>query len=142
MASFVCASPGDGACIASGGQRMHVKVSAEQSDGELTIIESEIAPGDGPPLHMHAVENETYYVLEGDFEFVCGDHFVRGGPGTLVFAPRNIPHRYRNIGESAGRILFSFTPGGIERFFIEAASEPERERRAVIAAKYQIQMPL
>lgn len=140
MGVFVHAAPGEGACITSGTQHMNVKLSAAHSDGELTIIEASIAPGDGPPLHVHAKENESYYVLDGNFEFVCGEESARGGPGTFVFAPRNVPHRYRNVGDMRGRILFGFTPGGIEKFFAEAAAEPLRERRALIAAKYHIIM--
>lgn len=140
MGTFLHVAAGEGACIATSDQTMNVKAAAAASDGEVTIIEASIAPGSGPPLHVHAREHEAYYVLEGDFEFVCGDRAARGGPGTFVFAPRNVPHRYRNAGTAPGRILFTFTPGGIEKFFAEAAGEPVRERRTAIAAKYGIIM--
>jgi mannose-6-phosphate isomerase-like protein (cupin superfamily) len=140
MSNFLHVAAGEGMCIKTADQTMNVKMTASASDRELTIIEGRIAGGSGPPLHVHAVENEAYYVLEGEFEFICGERSVRGGPGTFVFAPRNVPHRYRNVGTELGRIVFTFTPGGIERFFAEAAGEQARERRAVIAAKYGITM--
>jgi mannose-6-phosphate isomerase-like protein (cupin superfamily) len=104
---------------------MHVKVGAPQSNDELTLIEDVVAPDSGPPLHVHEKENETYYVLDGEFEFVCGDDRVEGGRGTFVFAPRGLPHRFKNVGREAGRILVGFTPGGIERYFSEVGAQQE-----------------
>jgi mannose-6-phosphate isomerase-like protein (cupin superfamily) len=116
---------GQGPCIRYGGNDMRVKLAAAQSNGELTLIEDVIPPASGPPLHVHEKENETYYVLEGEFEFVCGSHRVTGGPGTFVFAPRGLPHRYKNIGSAPGRVLFGFTPAGIEQFFGELGAQNE-----------------
>jgi mannose-6-phosphate isomerase-like protein (cupin superfamily) len=116
---------GQGPCIRYGGQEMHLKLGAAQSNGELTLIEDVIPPDSGPPLHVHEKENETYYVLDGEFEFVCGSDRVTGGPGTFVFAPRGLPHRYKNIGRAPGRVLFGFTPAGIEEFFSELGAQEE-----------------
>ncbi len=101
-----------------------------------------IPPEVGPPLHVHEKENETYYVLDGEFEFVCGEDHVRGGPGTFVFAPRGVPHRYKNIGSAAGRMLFGFTPGGIEAFFTELGSQTELNLQVMteIARRHGITM--
>jgi mannose-6-phosphate isomerase-like protein (cupin superfamily) len=131
---------GGGPCIEQGGQTMHVKLTGTQSDGELTIVEAVILPDNGPPLHVHAREHESYFVLEGTFEFVCGDDVVRGGPGTFVHAPRGIPHRYANIGAAPGRLLFSFTPSGIESFFFELGKPQEMtvERMLALAAAHGI----
>ncbi len=118
-------APGEGPCIRYGGQEINVKLGAAESRGESTVIESVIPPNSGPPLHVHQKESETYYVLAGEFEFVCGDEHVTGGPGTFVFAPRGVPHRYKNVGEESGRVLFGFTPGGIEAFFAELGNQTE-----------------
>jgi mannose-6-phosphate isomerase-like protein (cupin superfamily) len=104
--------PGSGPCITYAGQRINLKVTAAESGGEVMIMEDAIDAGAGPPLHVHERENEAYYVLEGEFEFVCGDDRVTGGPGTFVYATRGVPHRYRNVGPSTGRLLFTFTPPG------------------------------
>jgi len=135
-------SPGEGPCITYGGQVMTVKLTASQSNGELTVIEDVIPPNSGPPLHVHERENETYYVLEGHFEFVCGSDRVEGGPGTFVFAPRRHPHRYKNIGDAPGRLIFCFTPGGIEAFFTELGDQAELNPQIMtaIAQKHGIQM--
>jgi mannose-6-phosphate isomerase-like protein (cupin superfamily) len=116
---------GHGSCIQYGGHEMRVKLGAAQSNGELTLIEDVVPPNDGPPLHVHEKENETYYVLDGQFEFFCGADRVEGGRGTFVFAPRGLPHRFKNIGSAAGRILIGFTPAGIEAYFSEVAAQTE-----------------
>lgn len=137
---FVHVEPTGGTCIVSESLKMTVKLSSEASGGEVTVLSALVAPGDGPPLHTHARENEGYYVLSGFFEFVCGENRAEGGPGTFVFAPRQVPHRYRNIGEGHGELLFFFTPGGIEGFFEESAPLRDREQKRAIAAKYGITM--
>lgn len=126
--------PGEGPCLGYGGQVMNVKLSSAESGGELTVIEDLIPPKSGPPLHVHGRENETYYVLEGEFEFTCGDDVVRGGTGTFVHAPRGIPHRYYNVADTPGRLLFSFTPAGIEGFFRALTQQKDDLSPALIAA--------
>jgi len=132
--------PNGGPCISYTGQLMHVKLSATESAGELTVIENVIDAGSGPPLHVHTKENESYFVLEGQFELVCGDKTVRGGPGTFVHSPRGIPHRYQNIGSTPGRVLISFTPAGIEGFFEEMGNQKELTPQIMmeISKKYGI----
>jgi mannose-6-phosphate isomerase-like protein (cupin superfamily) len=116
---------GQGPCIQYGGHEMRVKLGAAESNGEFTLIEDVVPPNDGPPLHVHEKENETYYVLDGEFEFVCGANHVSGSRGTFVFAPRGLPHRFKNIGTAPGRILIGFTPAGIESYFREVAAQTE-----------------
>jgi mannose-6-phosphate isomerase-like protein (cupin superfamily) len=129
---------GQGHCICYAGLELAVKVGAAPNGGVGTVIEGAIPPDAGPPLHVHQKEHETYYVLEGEFEFVCGEDRVTGGPGTFVFAPRGLPHRYKNIGTTPGRVIFGFTPGGIEAFFEELGKLPELNPVILteIAARY------
>lgn len=131
---------GGGPCVPFGREKMNIKLATGQSGGELTVVEAEIEPQDGPPLHVHTRENEAYYVLEGEFEFVCGNDTFRGGPGTFVHSPREIPHRYQNVGNSTGRLLFNFTPAGIEAFFTELHQQNQLnpELMTGIARKYGI----
>jgi quercetin dioxygenase-like cupin family protein len=134
-------APGEGPCLGYGGLVLNVKLASAESGSELTVIEGLIPPKGGPPLHVHSRENETYYVLEGDFEFTCGNDTVRGRTGTFVHAPRGLPHRYANVGDTPGRILFSFTPAGIEAFFSELTDHKDELNPALmttIAAKHGI----
>src|SRR6187401_2820746 len=85
--------PGDGTTVRGPvGGPLTFKVRGEQSDGRLTALENVIPPGEGPPLHRHANEDETWQVLEGELRFRLGDDIRRAPAGTFVFVPRGVPH--------------------------------------------------
>jgi quercetin dioxygenase-like cupin family protein len=117
--------PREGATIQGpAGGPLSFKVRGEQTNGTLTVFENVIAPGDGPPLHAHANEDESWYVLDDDLRFKL-DSEIRSAPaGSFVFVPRGTPHCFQNVGEQPARILVMFTPAGMERFFDRFASLP------------------
>jgi quercetin dioxygenase-like cupin family protein len=118
--------PGEGPVVEGPvGGPLTFKARGEQTNGTLTVIENVIPPGQGPPLHVHAAEEEAWYVLEGRLRFQIGEEISHAPAGTFVFAPRGTPHSFRNIGEGPARILVIFTPSGMERFFDRFASLPE-----------------
>ncbi len=83
----------------------------------MTALENVIPPGQGPPLHTHANEDESWYVIEGELRFKL-DADVRAAPaGSFVFVPRGTPHCFQNVADTPARILVMFTPAGMERFF-------------------------
>lgn len=103
-----------------------VRLSSEQTGGAFALFE-EHAPVD-TPLHVHANEDELFYVLEGEHVFQVGDREHRAGPGGLVFAPRGVPHAQRRVVQRAGRILVLASPGGLEGFF-RALADADAEGR-------------
>lgn len=102
------------------GDTVKIKATGAETGGAYTMIEASASPGNGPPPHIHKNEDETLYVLEGEFEILNGEHLVRAKPGALAFVPRGTVHRFRCAGDRTGRILLVYTPGGIEGFFREA----------------------
>ena len=46
--------------------------TGRDTGGAFSVVECVDAPDSGPPTHVHAREDETFYVLEGEYEFVCG----------------------------------------------------------------------
>lgn len=46
------------------------KVVGEDTGGAFALSELTARPEFGPPPHMHHREDESYYVLEGEFEFM------------------------------------------------------------------------
>lgn len=57
------------------------------------------------------------YVLEGEVRFKLGDEIQTAPTGSYVFIPRGTPHAWQNVGDGPARMLFHFTPSGMERFF-------------------------
>jgi quercetin dioxygenase-like cupin family protein len=115
-AVFEAASGGETAENPAGGQ-LAFKVRGRESGGRLTAFETSVAPGHGPPLHCHSVEDETLYVIEGEFRFRLGGVEHVGGPGSFAFVPHGVDHTFQNVSDETGRMLIHFTPAGMERFF-------------------------
>ena len=116
---------GEGATIEGpAGGPLTFKVRGEQTGGALTVFENVIAPGDGPPLHMHADEDEAWYVLEGELRFRLDADTASAPAGSFVFVPRGTRHCFQNIGEQPAKVLVLFTPAGMERFFDRFAAQP------------------
>jgi len=99
---------------------MTLKATGESTDGSLVLLENLTTPGGGPPPHLHAHEDEFFYVLDGTFEIRIGDELHALGPGGFAYVPRGTVHNFRNAAETPGRILVGFTPSGIEGFFRES----------------------
>ena len=92
-------------------------VRGEQTDGTLLALEAIAPPGEGPPLHTHTREEETIFVVDGDFRWKVGDEISAAPPGSFAFIPRGVAHTWQNLGDRPGRLLVTFAPAGMEGFF-------------------------
>src|SRR5215210_7050132 len=118
MAEPINVGPGQGTVIKGPvGGPLTFKARGEQTGGSLTALENVIPPGEGPPVHTHANEDESWYVIEGELRFKLGDELSLATAGSFVFVPRGIPHAFRNVGNEPARLLVMFTPSGMELFF-------------------------
>jgi len=145
-------APGDGERIWSVGETLTVKATGERTGGHLVVLENVVPPGGGPPPHLHAHEDEFVYVLAGHIDVRIGDQLHAFGPGGFAYVPRGTVHTFRNAGDSTGRILVGFTPGGIEGFFREAGrhatddgpapavDDDEIARTIAAASKYGVRL--
>jgi mannose-6-phosphate isomerase-like protein (cupin superfamily) len=114
-----CVAPGEGQAIWFLRNRMTIKATAETTGGAFGLVESLVAPGFSPPLHVHHREDEAFWILEGELSMRCGDRTFRAGPGSFVFLPRDVPHTFVVESETPARMLTLLTPGGGEGVFIE-----------------------
>ncbi len=128
-----------------------VKATAKQTGNAFGLIELLALRGPASPYHIHRAEDESFYILDGQLEFVSGDRRVNGGPGSFVFLPRNIPHGFRVVGESPAKCLILTTPGGFEGFVLEMGqpapsltlpppTPPDMAKLTALAAKYRIEI--
>jgi mannose-6-phosphate isomerase-like protein (cupin superfamily) len=62
--------------------------------GDVQVAEYRSVDRDGPPAHSHEWD-EVEVVIEGEVEFLVGDRWTRGGPGTVQLLPRGTPHSVR-----------------------------------------------
>ena len=124
---------------------MLIRVNGSDTNGSISIVESHDLPGGGPPPHVHRREDETFQILEGEYEFtVAGKSFVAKA-GTTIFAPRGIPHTYRYLGQAPGRLMCVITPAGFEGFFEEIGVPSPQQQQDIprvmeIAKKFGLEI--
>lgn len=124
-----------------------MRSTAETTNGAFGLMEHwEMPAGFASPYHTHHREDESFYVLEGEIAFVCDGKWLKAGPGTFVYGPREIPHGFKVIGAPA-RMLLMCTPAGFERFVLEQTtpiaeppSPPDMARLMMLAEKYGIEI--
>ncbi len=139
------------------GELLTYKIASQNTGGAYSLFEVATQPGGGPPPHVQHREDESFYVLEGQFELLSGKETLRLGAGSLLYVPKGTLHSHKNVGEGVGRMLLTQTPGGLyERFFEEVGEEttgnvvttsleegsPETARITAIAARYGIEVVL
>ena len=145
-------APGEGKALWVAGDLVTLKVVGEDIDGAFLLGEEVSMPGGGPPPHIHQREDETFCVLEGEYEFLVGEHTIRAGAGSVVYGPRNVPHTFKNVGTTPARMLAFVTPAGFEEFLEKVGEEEtdgsspppfgieEIERLLATAPKYDVEM--
>jgi quercetin dioxygenase-like cupin family protein len=101
------------------GERIDVLVNAATTTGVSATIIQHVPPGGGPPPHSHVHEDETFYVLEGDIEFLHEGEWHPRGVGETVFGKRGVVHTFRNVGSTMGRVLIFIAPAGLEDYLEE-----------------------
>ena len=121
---------GEGVCRWVFGDTYTTKLTSHLTNGSLGLVEASVPPGGGPIPHTHAGEDEIFYLLSGELEFLCDDKVFMAEAGDLVFIPRTSPHRFLNKGLRPCSMLFMYTPGGAEGVFIEGGDQPEPGRPA------------
>ena len=124
--------PPGGGRIIPGLETITLKLTGEQTQGSIGLLERTAPPGAGPPRHIHRSCDELFYVLEGRFLFLVGERLEEVEPGTVAFVPRGVVHAVKAIGNEAGRLLVAYVPGGQEKAFEDFRRLPAD----VVAEKY------
>jgi quercetin dioxygenase-like cupin family protein len=147
--------PGGGRSLWVLGELVTYKTTSEQTGGAYSLFEVTTPPGVGPPPHVQHREEESFYVLDGEYEFLAEGHSLRVGAGSLLNVTKGTLHAHKNVGEGLARMLMSQTPGGLyEQFFEEAGNpvddeevplvfqdQPNPEKIVTIGAQYGIEIP-
>ncbi|MET7356444.1 cupin domain-containing protein [Streptomyces mirabilis] len=117
--------PNEGVVKWFSGDVYTIKLTSAQTGGSVGFLEASVPPGGGPAAHSHTDQDETFYLISGELEFLDGYRLFTAGPGSLVHCPRGTRHRFKNVGFHTAHMLFFYTPGGSEGLFIEGGDEPQ-----------------
>jgi quercetin dioxygenase-like cupin family protein len=123
------------------GDEVEILVSTRQGGGVCSVIKQSCGPGGGSRLHVHEFEDETFYVLEGSFEFQRGEERIGATAGEVVFGPHGIPHSFKNVGASAASVMCVATPGGLDLYLEEISRlsmPPDAAKLETISIRYGI----
>lgn len=105
------------------------KVISKDTSGAYSLAENRRDPGSGVDPHTHSIEDESFYVVEGQFTFQIGERSVDAPAGTFVFGPRGVRHSYKNTGTTPGRLLVLSSPAGFEKFLEERQALEKQLKR-------------
>lgn len=123
MTGFVLA-PGDGAAYGFHGAAVVVKASGAQTLGQLAVMESTYPPGLSVRRHVHAGEDEMFYLLAGELAVFCDDDGWTVTAGSFVFVPRDRPHGFAVTSAEAARALVITGPPQLDRQIAERGELP------------------
>ncbi len=111
--------------IFGAGDEYRYLATGSNTDKGYFLVEAVVPPGGGPPFHIQTREEEAFYIIEGELSFYGDDGEVVAGPGTYLNIPKGAKHRFRNNSNDTAKMLFFFTPAGIEGLFDEFAEMEE-----------------
>ena len=109
------------------GTLMTVKAGGAHTAGRFTLLEWSAPPGFAPPPHVHHVEDEAFYIFEGEMVVRCGEQSWTAGPGSFVFLPRGVERGFTVTSDLPLRGLQLTTPSGFEQFIVDSG-EPARSQ--------------
>lgn len=102
-------------------------VPKSASNGGYSVWEETVPPQAGPPPHNHTDE-EVFYVLDGEFEFMLNGALIPAAAGGVIHVPSMAVHTYRNTGSKAGKLLTMATKGQLEDYFHAVGKKVQSDR--------------
>jgi mannose-6-phosphate isomerase-like protein (cupin superfamily) len=98
------------------GQRVgNVEFLARTADTpRFTFAMIEIVAGRTLEEHVHADEDDAFYIVDGEMTFTVDGEDVAAPPGTFVLVPPGVEHGFRNDGEAPVRMLNIHAPAGFD----------------------------
>ncbi len=121
-----------------------IKIAPSENGGSYLQFEAPHAPGTRVPAHFHRDEDEAFYVLTGQYDFLIGETRFTATTGAFAFAPRGTVHGWTYTGQEPGLLLITVSPGTYhEGLMREVAAlteqrgkSPEMEEVVKLALKY------
>jgi quercetin dioxygenase-like cupin family protein len=101
------------------GAHVDVITTGEMTGGRTCVVVETSPPGGGPPPHSHQNEDESFYVLEGEYEILSEGKWHKLAKGQGAHSNRGNVHTFRNSTAGPGKILIVISPAGFENYLEE-----------------------
>ena len=99
--------PGEGERLEGNSRIATIKVGRD----EIALIEFELHQGfEGPDAHVHDDHVDSFYVLEGEVDFLVEDEWQRLPARSFVAAPIGVRHAFANRDGQHARLLNIHAP--------------------------------
>jgi mannose-6-phosphate isomerase-like protein (cupin superfamily) len=98
-------------------------LSGKQTGGQFCLLENRSDGNTKTPIHVHARDDETVYIIEGELTAVIEGKSRRLTAGESMFLPRGHPHQLVNVSGNPGKYILIGTPALFDRFLEEGGRE-------------------
>jgi oxalate decarboxylase/phosphoglucose isomerase-like protein (cupin superfamily) len=107
--------------------------------GSSFAFETNSAPGQFVPVHVHPAQEEFILVQEGELDLKLDGKWMKAKAGDLVRMPRGIPHGYFNKSDRPARALFWVSPAGmLEELFNKLHNVADPMEAVKISAAHEV----
>ena len=125
-----------------GGETTSILATALETNGRVSIFDSQLPSGNEAPWHFHEVDDEIFYIVSGELEFRVAQERIIARPGDLVIAGPGVPRSFKALADSHV-IVINAPAGPSEGFIREIASlprgsGPSAEDKARFIERYKI----
>lgn len=102
-------------------------------------FETNSAPGQFVPVHIHPTQDEFILVQEGELDLKLDGVWTKARAGDLVRMPKGIPHGYFNKSDKPARALFWVSPARKLKDLFEALHDLTDVPRVIeLSAQHEV----
>lgn len=124
-------------------QDTYFKITGDDTDGKFDYFDVRVGSLDGPPLHTHLEQDETFHVISGELRFKVGEQTVDVKEGEYIYIPKGTVHAFVNLKQEPARAVGIVIPGNFDKFLEEMAAylssveKLDQAKVAEISARYK-----
>lgn len=121
-----------------------VKVSADDTNGQYTLMEDNLKANFKLGLHLHKNHAETFYILEGSVDFYVDGDWMTLDVGACLHIPPGVGHAcMMPNGVNSARMLMIYQPSGFDQFLAEMATMSDadfddKDKMKMLEERYDI----
>ena len=131
------------------GALVRIRAPGAATAGQFDVLEHQGERGYGSPVHRHDVEDETFFVLDGELRVDVDGQSRAAGAGAVAFLPRRLSHAFVVTSPQA-HFLTLHMPAGFDDFVLAAGTpatsidtppvDPPPSALAELAASFGIEI--